>query len=197
MAPNAEHDPTQAQQNEIAAKSPVKTPAAGDTPGAETQAKEFSSTKVPVTPNTVAAKNPAPLPSVTLPEEPVENRDDGDPVARASKRIVPIDVWVEGATDSTVDSDGKGLEAIRDESMWHDNVIYSNASSFNSVPVPSEGIVNFDSRPAGTMPLIATRAGWRVVYQGTVEVPDPISTHTDLRLRWELVFSLEPASNQK
>jgi hypothetical protein len=41
---NAEDNPTQKQQNEMAAKSPVHTPAAGTaSPDAHTQAKEFGS----------------------------------------------------------------------------------------------------------------------------------------------------------
>ena len=43
---NAQNNPTQAQQNEIAAKSPAKTPAAGgDMPDAKQQAKEFGRAK--------------------------------------------------------------------------------------------------------------------------------------------------------
>ena len=37
MAENAQNNPTQTQQNEIAAQSPAKTPAAGNMPDAETQ----------------------------------------------------------------------------------------------------------------------------------------------------------------
>ncbi len=60
---NAEGNPTQAQQNEMAAKSPAKTPAAGATsPDPKTLAQEIGSTKRASSAEAIAAKEPAPLP---------------------------------------------------------------------------------------------------------------------------------------
>lgn len=186
MAENAQNNPTQAQQNEIAAKSPAKTPAAGDMPDAKTQAREFSKTKGATSAESVAAKEPAPLPSI---EHGAKDADSPDPVARANARITSVDNAGMAASDNTVDTDGKGLEARRDQSMWQDNVINSNATLENNVPVPPDGLVDLDSRPGGNVPVVATRAGWRVAYHGTIDVQQRNGS------RAEQVFSLERPSN--
>jgi Protein of unknown function (DUF3005) len=184
---NAEGNPTQAQQNEMAAKSPAKTPAAGSaSPDEKTQAREFGSTKDATSAEAVAAKEPAPLPPV---EREASVQPTGDPVERANERIVPLDVAAMAATDDTVDTDGKGLEAMRDASPWQDNVIYSDATLDNSLPVRPEGLVGIDPRPGHTMPIIATRSGWRVERRGAVEVKAPG------RARGETVFTLERVSD--
>ena len=179
---NNEHNPTQSQQNEIAAKSPAKTPAAGDMPDAETQAREFGKTKRATSAQSVAAKDPAPLPSI---EHGTRDADSPDPVARANARIVSVDNAGMAASDDTVDTDGKGLEARRDASIWQDNVINSNASLENNIPVRAQGLVDFDSRPGGNVPIITTRDGWRVAYHGTVDVKRRNGS------RAEQVFTLE------
>ena len=179
---SAEGNPTQAQQNEMAAKSPAKTPAAGTaSPDAQTQAREFGAEKHAMSTEGIAAKDPAPLPAIDRagPASP------GDPVQRAKARIVSVDNAAMAASDDTVDTDGKGLEARRDPSPWHDNVIYSDATLDNSLPVLPEGLVDIDTRPGGTMPLIAARKGWRVARNGVVEVKAPSGA------RGEVVFTLE------
>ena len=187
MAENAQNNPTQAQQNEIAAKSPAKTPAAGgQMPGAATQGSEFSKNKGATSAESVAAKNPAPLPSI---EHGTRDADSSDPVARANARTVSVDNAAMAATDDTVDTDGKGLEAKRGESMWRDNIINSNATLENNIPVPPVGLVDLDSRPGGNLPVIATREGWRVAYHGTVNVTQHNGT------RAEQVFTLERTGN--
>jgi hypothetical protein len=186
MAENAQNNPTQAQQNEIAAKSPVKTPAAGDMPGAKTQGREFGKTKRATSAEAVAAKDPAPLPAI---EHGMKDADSPDPVARANARTVSVDNAGMAASDDTVDTDGKGLEARRDASMWQDNVINSNATLDNHIPVPPDGLVDLDSRPGGNLPIVATREGWRVSYKGTVDVPERNGT------RAEQVFTLEQTGN--
>ena len=181
---NADKNPTQAQQQEMAAKSPAKTPAAGaDTPDAKTQAREFGSKKNASAAEAVAAKNPAPLPQI---DEAAKQSDAGDPVVRANKRIVSVDNAGMAASDNTVDTDAKGLEARRDMSPWHDNVVFSNATLENNVPMAASGLADLDSRPEGNFPLVAMREGWQFVYQGTVNVTERNGT------RAEHVFVMEP-----
>lgn len=184
MAENAQNNPTQAQQNQIAAKSPAKTPAAGDMPDAKTQGQEFGKRKHETPTSWVGAKEPAVLPSIEHGAK--RDAESEDPVARANARTVSVDNAGMAASDNTVDTDGKGLEARRDASIWQDNVINSNATLENNVPVPPDGLVDLDSRPGGNVPIVATREGWRVAYHGTVDVPERNGT------RAEQVFTLEP-----
>ncbi len=184
MTQSAEGNPTQGQQNEMAAKSPAKTPATGTaSPDAKTQAREFGQTKGATSAEAVAAKNPAPLPPIE--HEASQEEPSGDPVERAKARVVSVDNAGMAASDDTVDTDGKGLEARREESQWHDNIIYSDATTENSLPVPAEGLVDLDTRPGGTMPVIATREGWRVERRGIVDINGVQG------VRGEQVFSLE------
>ncbi|WDR88187.1 DUF3005 domain-containing protein [Burkholderia ambifaria] len=162
---NAESNSTPEKQREQIAKSPVKTPAAGDMPDASTQAAEVA--KRPLTPETVAAKMPTGLPPIDVDAHAV---DSGDPVRRAAGRIVTLDNANMARTDNTVDVDGKGQEAAAGATEWHDNVIYSNASLDDAVVTPDEGLGGIESRPGGNVPLIGTRPGWRVRYVGDVEV---------------------------
>jgi hypothetical protein len=187
MAENAQNNPTQAQQNEIAAKSPAKTPAAGgQMPDAKTQGKEFGKTKRATSAEAVAAKDPAPLPAI---EHGMKGADSPDPVARANARTVSVDNAGMAASDNTVDTDGKGLEAKREASMWRDNIINSNATLENNIPVHPDGLVDLDSRVGGNLPIVATREGWRVAYHGTVDIPERNGT------RAEQVFTLERTGN--
>lgn len=184
---NAQNNPTQAQQNEIAAKSPAKTPAAGsDMPDAETQGREFRRNKHAPSAQWVGAKEPASLPSI---EHGATDADSGDPVARANARITSVDNAGMAASGTTVDSDGKGLEARRDASMWQDNVIHSNATPENGIPVAADGLVDLDSRAGGNVPIVATREGWRIAYHGTIDIPQRNGT------RAEQVFTLERTGN--
>lgn len=177
-----EHNPTQGQQKEMAAKSPAKTPAAGSAaPDAQTQAREVGSTKHAGAAQPVQTKEPAPLPPVQRAEIPATD----DPLARAKARIVSVDVAGMAASDDTVDTDGKGLEARRDASQWQDNVIYSNATLDNNIPVPAEGLVNLDTRSVRNMPVIATRPGWQITELGTVDIAQHNGT------RAERLFTLD------
>ena len=118
------------------------------------------------------------------PEEPVTRQPEGakltepppdsprdDPLARASRRILSVDAAGAEATDNTVDTDGKGLEAAKSASQWQDNVIYSNASLDNSRPEPDPEapIAGIDSRPNQGRPTIAAEPGQRVVMRGVVD----------------------------
>ncbi|RQS45862.1 DUF3005 domain-containing protein [Burkholderia sp. Bp8986] len=183
---NAESNPTPKQQREQIAKSPVKTPAAGDMPDAATQAAEVAEaaevTKRALTPEAVAAKTPTGLPPIDVGAHAV---DSGDPVRRASGRIVTLDNANMAMTDNTVDVDGKGMEARSGATEWHDNVIYSNASLDDAVETPDEGLGGIESRPGGNVPQIATRPGWRVRHIGDVDVEHGDGTRVEHVIRLE------------
>ncbi|WP_035476035.1 DUF3005 domain-containing protein [Burkholderia sp. WSM2230] len=166
---NAEQNPTQKQQNEMAAKSPAHTPATGTaSPDAHTQAKEFGSSGNAGSAEPGARKNNAAnLPPIDLD---AVTSDSPDPLQRARSRTVSVDTANTASMDNTVDTDGKNLEARKDESAWHDNVISSNATLENHVPAPAAGLGGIDSRAGGNLPLVAARDGWQVTYRGTVYV---------------------------
>ena len=94
-----------------------------------------------------------------------------DPVQQASQRIRSVDACGTEASGSTVDTDGKSREAIKDSSLWQDNVIYSNASLVNTNPEPyPEGpIAGIDSRRSHGQPTVAPDAGHKLVHRGVVE----------------------------
>jgi hypothetical protein len=84
---NAEANPSQSQQNEMAAKSRAKTPAAGSaSPDAATQAKEFGSSKHATSADGSIAKKSSPLPPIEVDPYAL---DSGAPVIRANSRIGP------------------------------------------------------------------------------------------------------------
>ncbi len=163
---NAEGNPTQTQQNEMAAKSPAKTPATGSaSPDADTLTKEFGRDSNAKSAEPEARKDTSPLPEI---DEASTACDSGDPVQRANARIVGVNTQGMGSTDDTVDADAKSIEARRDLSGWHDNVITSNATLTNNVPAPAAGLGDIDSRTTGNLPNILTRKGFRVVVTQTV-----------------------------
>ena len=93
-----------------------------------------------------------------------------DPVQQASQRIRSVDTAGTEASDNTVDTDGKSLEAAKDPSQWQDNVIYSNASLTNAHPDDHDSsIAGIDSRPSQGQPTVATAAGHKVVHKGVVD----------------------------
>jgi hypothetical protein len=60
-------------------------------------------------------------------------------------RSVSVDVANTASSDNTVDTDGKALEAKRNLSPRHDNVITSNATLENNVPAPAFRLGGIDS----------------------------------------------------
>ncbi|WEY43284.1 DUF3005 domain-containing protein [Paraburkholderia sp. SUR17] len=181
---NAEANPTQQQQKEMAAKSPAKTPAAGDSPDAATQAKEFGQTRHASSAEATSTRDKSALPSIDMDKV---TREAGDPVQRANSRIVSVDSAGMDATDNTVDTDGKSLEAKRDASVWHDNVVTSNATLDNYIPAPAAGLGGVDSRPAGNLPEVRARDGYRVVYCGTVYREESNGTKAEQMIRFERI----------
>jgi hypothetical protein len=102
---NAEGNPSQAQQNRMAAKSPAKTPATGtSSPDAATQAVEFGRTSHVGSAEAPDVKNADPLPSIKIDNL---TRNGATRVQRANSRIVSVDSAGMDATDDTVDSDAK------------------------------------------------------------------------------------------
>jgi hypothetical protein len=74
--------------------------------------------------------------------------------------------------DSTVDTDGKNLEAARiagHSPIAPDEITTSNASLDNSVPEANDGMAGFDSRIGGNHLLLALEPGYTVIDKGMVE----------------------------
>jgi hypothetical protein len=161
---NSEGNPSQTQQNAMAARSPAKTPAAGTaSPDAATLAKEFGNTQQAGSAEAFNVKGVIPLPAI---EVRLETSDSADPLERAKSRIVSVDNAGMAASDNTVDTDGKSLEARRNQGDWHDKVVGSNATLENSVITPATGLGGIDSRKNGNVPQVAARAGHRIAYRG-------------------------------
>jgi hypothetical protein len=81
--------------------------------------------------------------------------------------------------DSTVDTDGKNLEAARlagHSPIGPDEVTTSNASLVNSMPEARDGLAGFDSRVGGNHLLLALEPGYTMVDKGMVA---PQSTYDD------------------
>ncbi|AEG70963.1 DUF3005 domain-containing protein [Ralstonia solanacearum] len=115
------------------------------------------------------------------PDAPANASRTNDPVRRAARRIRSVDAAGTEASDDTIDTDGKGLEAARDSSPWQDNVIFSNATAANHLPESDPDLAGVDSRPGHGGLLIATTPGHAVTYQGTVTVTTRTGTRTALR----------------
>jgi hypothetical protein len=73
--------------------------------------------------------------------------------------------------DSTVDTDGKNLEAARiagHSPISPDEITTSNATLINSVPEAHDGMAGFDSRVGGNHLLLALEPGYTVIDKGMV-----------------------------
>jgi hypothetical protein len=108
-----------------------------------------------------------------------------NPLLISSRRILSVEVAGTAASNSSVDADGKTLEARRDVRERHDNVVTSNATLENHVPVAADGLGGFDSRSVRAVPHIAALPGFRVIVQGYVVVESRHGERTDV------VISLE------
>lgn len=74
--------------------------------------------------------------------------------------------------DSTVDTDGKNLEAARiagHSPISPDEITTTNATLVNSVPESRDGVAGFDSRVGGNHLLLALTPGYTVIDKGMVE----------------------------
>ena len=163
---NAESNPTQGQQNASSAQSPSKEPA-HETGRADPKKMERDFEKNPgagTPPDAETARNPNPLPHVEA-ERAAEPHPD--PVQAASSRVVSADTAGTQASDSTIDTDGKGAEAKRDHGPLRDNTIHSNAAAEDHVPTSPVGLGGIDSRAEGNLVRIALQPGWHVVDLGS------------------------------
>ncbi|NIF54294.1 DUF3005 domain-containing protein [Burkholderia sp. Ax-1724] len=87
----------------------------------------------------------------------------------AMKDPKSTDLHNERTHDSTVDTDGKNLEAARiagHSPISPDEIITSNATLANSVPEALDGMAGFDSRPGGNHLLLALEPGYAVIDKG-------------------------------
>jgi Protein of unknown function (DUF3005) len=164
---NAESNPTQSQQRNIQARTPSETPAT-ETARADpaVMAKDHVGADAPPASYQTGPANRNPQPSIDLN---ASTSASPDPLERAKSRTVSVDNANMEASDDTVDTDGKGLEAKRDLPLQHDNVVGTNATLVNNVPAPAKGLGGIDSRPQGYRPSIQLRAGWAMYYHGCVE----------------------------
>ncbi|HEY4298102.1 MAG TPA: DUF3005 domain-containing protein [Paraburkholderia sp.] len=74
--------------------------------------------------------------------------------------------------DSTVDTDGKNLEAARIAGyrpISPDEITTSNATLTNSVPEALDGMAGFDSRVGGNHLLLALEPGYALIDKGMIE----------------------------
>ena len=122
----------------------------------------------------------------------VEGPSPADPVRQAAQRIRSVDACGTEASDSTVDTDGKSQEAVKDASLWQDNVIYSNASLVNTHPEsdPQGPIAGIDSRSSHGRPTVAPDAGHKVVHRGVVE--ETVRNGTRAAQRFSLEDDAQP-----
>jgi hypothetical protein len=163
---DAEAHPTQSQQNAISEQSPSKEPA-HETGRADPQKMKHDFEKNPgaeAKPNAEMARDPNPLPDV---EAERASEPHPDPVHVARSRIISADTAGTQASDSTVDTDGKGREAKRDHGALRDNTVHSNAAPQDHVPTPPIGLGGIDSRAEGNLVSIALQPGWHIVDLGS------------------------------
>jgi hypothetical protein len=163
---NAEGNLTQAQQNAVSGQSPAKEPA-HETGHADPKKMERDFEKNPgaeVPPDASTARDPNPLPEV---EAEHATEPHPDPVHVARSRIISADTAGTQASDSTVDTDGKGSEAKRGHGTLRDNTIHSNAAPEGHVPTSPVGLGGIDSRAEGNLVSIALRPGWHIVDLGS------------------------------
>ena len=105
----------------------------------------------------------------------MNSNDTGKPLdtARAAGTGGPssTDLHNDRTHDSTVDTDGKNLEAARlagHSPIGPDEVTTSNATLVNSVPEAGDGLGGFDSRVGGNHLLLALEPGYTVIDKGMI-----------------------------
>ncbi|SDV50280.1 DUF3005 domain-containing protein [Chitinasiproducens palmae] len=168
---NLENNPPRQEQEEQARKSPVKRPEHDTShlsPGEVANASGGSH-------GDPAGKDHGGEPTASgSTDQPYGNETDhtlGKSKTIEGAQPRGTDQFNDNASDSTVDTDGKGRDA-RFGRADVDQVIVSNASTEDAVPTPPAGLGGIDSRPGGNQPAIMARDGSAVVYEGVVEEDD-------------------------
>jgi hypothetical protein len=105
----------------------------------------------------------------------MDSTDVKKPQAEAGKPVakgpLSAELHNDRSHDSTVDTDGKNLEAARiagHSAIGPDEVTTSDASLDNSVPEALDGFAGFDSRIGGNHLLLALQPGYTVIDKGMV-----------------------------
>ncbi|HTJ93927.1 MAG TPA: DUF3005 domain-containing protein [Pararobbsia sp.] len=186
----AHANPTQGQQSAMGGQSPAKEPAhetAQADPGK--MAKSFANTSpqghhpAAHKPETErVARSASPLPPVDISLKAVDHPDH---FVAARSRIISHDTAGTQASDSTVDTDGKGREAQRERQPRQDHFVHSNASPDDHVPTSPVGLGGIDSRLEGSGVRIATQPGWHVVDLGTTVTTDMNGMRASRHIRIE------------
>lgn len=101
---------------------------------------------------------------------------DIDKPAKATKQLgahgpCSAELHNDRTHDSTVDTDGKNLEAARIAGyspISPDEITTSNATLTNSVPEALDGMAGFDSRTGGNHLLLALEPGYTLIDKGMI-----------------------------
>jgi hypothetical protein len=98
----------------------------------------------------------------------MNSNDTGKPLVTAPSTGNPgsAELHNDRTHDSTVDTDGKNLEAARiagHSPIGPDEVTTTNATLVNSVPEAGDGLGGFDSRVGGNHLLLALEPGYTVI----------------------------------
>ena len=97
--------------------------------------------------------------------------------------ILSMEMHNDRSHDSTVDTDGKNLQAARiagHSAIAADEVTGTNATLTNSVPETPDGMAGFDSRVGGNHLMLALEPGYTVVDKGMTEPQIPYSADHQL-----------------
>ncbi|SAL81391.1 2-oxoglutarate dehydrogenase [Caballeronia arvi] len=173
---NAEGNESQDKQNERAADSPIKTPAA------ETAHVKLSDAMK------AAAGGEAHAGAGAAPAVKSETTKSGmhvGPQGFYEKTPRGVDVANDDGLDDTVDADAKSIHARREAEMLArepDSVINSNATTVNYVAEPGDGLGGFDSRPGRNGVLVALERGYRLIDRGMVA---PTVPEVEDKVRYE------------
>ena len=107
-----------------------------------------------------------------------DKKPQADTATPVAKGPLSAEIHNDRTHDSTVDTDGKNLEAARiagHSAIGPDEVTTTDAALDNSVPEARDGLAGFDSRVGGNHPLLALEPGYTLIDRGMVEprgVPD-------------------------
>jgi len=165
---NAANNSSQSQQKSDLAATPGQTPATETARlDPNTAQAELGAPDARVSITRTDNKDANPLPHID-PERPTSASND--PVELADSKIVSVDSANMEASDSTIDTDRKGLDAKLDLSADQPNVIGTNATLVNNVATPARGLGGIDSRAEHNLPQIALKEGWHLIHQGSLEI---------------------------